>query len=77
VPPRGDRFEDNPVELLGFFEESIPGEAAQLWGAAETLRETIAMPIPPVERASYERAVTAARAKLGEKTFLSLHTPLH
>ena len=43
--------------------------AAQLWGAAESLRETIGVSIPLVERANYEQAVAAARTQLGEKTF--------
>jgi predicted ATPase/class 3 adenylate cyclase len=51
---------------------AVQGElswAARLWGAAETLRETIGAPIPPVERPAYESSVTAARAQLGEKLF--------
>jgi ATP/maltotriose-dependent transcriptional regulator MalT len=43
--------------------------AAQLWGAAESLRTTIGVPLPVVERADYERAVAAARAALREGTF--------
>jgi DNA-binding CsgD family transcriptional regulator len=43
--------------------------AARLWGAAEGLREAIGAPIPPVERANYERAIAVAHAKLGERTF--------
>ncbi len=43
--------------------------AAQLWGAAESLREAINDPIPPVERATYERSVAAARDQIGEKAF--------
>jgi predicted ATPase/class 3 adenylate cyclase/DNA-binding CsgD family transcriptional regulator len=43
--------------------------AAHLWGTAEALREAIGMPIPPVERAPYHRAVAAARAQLGEQAF--------
>jgi DNA-binding CsgD family transcriptional regulator len=43
--------------------------AAQLWGAAEALRETIHAPIPPVERAGYERSVAKARAHLGQQAF--------
>jgi DNA-binding CsgD family transcriptional regulator/tetratricopeptide (TPR) repeat protein len=41
--------------------------AAQLWGAAEALREAIAMSIPPVDRAAYEQTVTIIRSQLGEK----------
>ena len=43
--------------------------AAQLWGAAEVLRERTAYPLPPVDRPSYERAVTTARVQLGEQAF--------
>lgn len=52
--------------------EIPPGEqvimwAAQLWGAAEALREAVGVPIPFVERADYERSVSAARTQLGEE----------
>ncbi len=43
--------------------------AVQLWGAAETLRVAIGVPIPPVELADYERSVSAARVQLGERAF--------
>jgi len=43
--------------------------AAQLWGAAEVLREDNKVPLPPEERASYEQAVAAARVQLGEEGF--------
>jgi len=43
--------------------------AAQLWGVAEALREAIAVPLPPVDRAAYEQAVHAARAQLGAPAF--------
>jgi predicted ATPase/DNA-binding CsgD family transcriptional regulator len=46
-----------------------PAWAAQLWGAAEALREAMGTPIPPVYCATYERAVAAARAQFGETTF--------
>ena len=51
---------------------AVQGElswAARLWGAAETVRETIGAPIAPRERPAYESRVTAARAQHGEKTF--------
>ena len=34
--------------------------AAQLWGAAEALRDAFAVPIPLFERADYERTLSAA-----------------
>jgi predicted ATPase/DNA-binding CsgD family transcriptional regulator len=43
--------------------------AALLWGAAEALRETIGVAIPPVWRADHERSVAAVRTHLGEKAF--------
>jgi predicted ATPase/DNA-binding CsgD family transcriptional regulator len=44
--------------------------AAQLWGAAETLRKNMGIPLPTISRPDYEYAVTAARALLGEEVFL-------
>ena len=46
-----------------------PARAAQFWGAAEAVREITGAPIPPNERAPYDRSVAAARALLGEKVF--------
>lgn len=43
--------------------------AAQLWGAAEALRENINAPLPPIERTAYEQAVAAACDHLGEPAF--------
>jgi ATP/maltotriose-dependent transcriptional regulator MalT len=43
--------------------------AAQLWGAAEALREAMDVPRLPVDRVGYEQAVAAARAQLGEDAF--------
>ena len=43
--------------------------AAQLWGAAEALRDAFSVPIPLVGRADYERSVSAARVHLGERAF--------
>ena len=45
------------------------GWAAQLWGAAEALRESVAVPMPQVERANYEYAIATARTHLGEQAF--------
>jgi hypothetical protein len=46
-----------------------PVWAAQLWGAAQTLRETSGAPLPPVERVPYQRALEALRTRLGEQAF--------
>jgi DNA-binding NarL/FixJ family response regulator len=43
--------------------------AAQLWGAAEALRDATGISIPPIELADYERAVSAARIHLRERAF--------
>jgi predicted ATPase/transcriptional regulator with XRE-family HTH domain len=46
-----------------------PERAARLWGAAERLRQAIGCRPPPAARATYERAMAAARAQLGEEAF--------
>ena len=43
--------------------------ATRIWGAVEALRDAMGVPLPPVERAGYERSVAAARAQLGETAF--------
>jgi predicted ATPase/DNA-binding CsgD family transcriptional regulator len=43
--------------------------AAQLWGAADAVRDAIGLPIVPVELADYERSLSAARVHLGERAF--------
>ncbi len=43
--------------------------AARLSGAAVALREAIGTPVPPVDRAEYERNVAAVRAQMDEKAF--------
>ena len=63
---------------IAFYQEefarviAVQGEltwAARLWGSAEVLNEAIGAPRSPFDRISYERAVAAARAQLGEKAF--------
>ena len=46
--------------------------ATRLWGAAEALRETIAAPMWPTNRARVEPVLAAARARLDEATFATL-----
>jgi predicted ATPase/DNA-binding CsgD family transcriptional regulator len=46
-----------------------PGWAVRLLGAAEALRDTLSIPIPPVELPLYERLVTTTRPQIGEKAF--------
>ena len=43
--------------------------AAQLWGAAEAIRDAFGVPIPLAQRADYERSLSAARVHLGERAF--------
>ncbi|MFL5662411.1 MAG: LuxR C-terminal-related transcriptional regulator, partial [Ktedonobacteraceae bacterium] len=50
-------------------EESQLAWAAQLWGAADSLRETIRVPIPLIDRTDNEHSIATARAHLGEKDF--------
>jgi predicted ATPase/DNA-binding CsgD family transcriptional regulator len=45
--------------------------SAQLFGAAESLRETILTPLPPPEQGFYQANVATLRAALGEKTFVT------
>ena len=42
-------------------------EAVELWGTAEALREVLGVPMYPVERADYDKAVANARKQLGEE----------
>ena len=46
-----------------------PQRAARLFGAAEALRDRIGTPIPSVEHADYDGAVTLARAQLDSGAF--------
>jgi DNA-binding CsgD family transcriptional regulator/Tfp pilus assembly protein PilF len=43
--------------------------AAQLWGAAEALREKIGAPLPPVDRTVHEERVAATRSSIGKRIF--------
>lgn len=44
-------------------------KAARLWGAAQTMRESIGAPIPPKERTRYKREMDMVRTQLGEVGF--------
>ena len=46
-----------------------PGRAAQIWGAAERLREEIGVVLPSYDRVNYENALSATRAALGDDAF--------
>jgi predicted ATPase/DNA-binding CsgD family transcriptional regulator len=43
--------------------------AVRLWGLSEAFREAIGVPMLPIERPDYERAVAAARRHLGQRAF--------
>jgi predicted ATPase/transcriptional regulator with XRE-family HTH domain len=51
-----------------------PCRAAQLFGAAERLREIIGAPLPPSERADYDAAITLTRGLLGENDYTTAYT---
>lgn len=46
-----------------------PCRAAQFFGAAEKLREELNIPLPPIEKQSYEAKVAAVRTSLGDVEF--------
>jgi predicted ATPase/DNA-binding CsgD family transcriptional regulator len=51
-----------------------PMRAVLLWGAVESLRETLGTSIPPEERASYDRAIAVVRTQIGEQAFSNTWT---
>jgi tetratricopeptide (TPR) repeat protein len=55
--------------LAGVWVETEPEWAARILGVAQAMRETIGAPIPPVERADYDRQVAGTRAQLGDTAF--------
>jgi DNA-binding CsgD family transcriptional regulator len=46
-----------------------PVSAARLYGYAESLRDTLGTPLPPIDRSYYEQTVAAARARLDVVVF--------
>lgn len=50
-------------------EQGAFARAAHLWGKAEALRQSAGVPLPPLERIEYDRAVASARSHLGETAF--------
>jgi predicted ATPase/serine/threonine protein kinase len=62
----GDRWRSSSVieALAGLaVERGEVAKAAQLFGAAETLRHRFGTPVPPVEMAQYQKDATAARVE--------------
>jgi tetratricopeptide (TPR) repeat protein len=53
------------------FAEHEPDRAAQLWGAAENLRETIGASLPTPDRVRHDRDVTAARKQVDDSAWQS------
>ena len=49
-----------------------PSRAARIWGGAERLREEIALPLAPMDRARYNNQVAAARAAMGDDAAFNL-----
>jgi len=55
--------------MAGIAANRQPAHAARLLGAAEALRESAGVPLPPVHRVDYERDVALVRAALDEDAF--------
>jgi tetratricopeptide (TPR) repeat protein len=53
---------------------AAPERAARLFRAAQALRATLGEPLPPTERADYERTVVAVRTALGDAAFTAAWT---
>ena len=68
----GDRLA-MPLTLEGFASvaaaERDLQRAVRLWGAAEALRDSVGLPMPPHRRRRHSAAITAARTALGDKAF--------
>lgn len=69
--------ESDPHEIAFLLEEAatfaaaegFAEKAAELFGAAEAIREKIGEPVPHSVQADYEETLTSARAPLGEEAF--------
>lgn len=71
---------DYPRGIAGIFEcfagiyaETTPEYAAQLWGAADVIREDIRSPIPANDRKRRDEAEKRTREALGEEGFAALY----
>jgi predicted ATPase len=54
--------------------QQAPKRAARVLGAAEVLREAIAVPLTPAERVDYERVVVLTQTALGRDVFAAVWT---
>ncbi len=72
---------EEPIEIRWVTEHQEPAKdqgtlapmnvlwAARLCGMAESLRDTMGTPLPPIERPAYEQTTAAARTRLGDDAF--------
>jgi hypothetical protein len=63
------RFPECLEDIAGLAAAVQPAGAVRLFGAAEAVRESAGIPLPPVQRAAYERDLAAARAQLDGAIF--------
>jgi tetratricopeptide (TPR) repeat protein len=60
------RFPECLEDIAGLAGAAQPAGAVRLFGAAEAVRESAGIPLPPVQRAAYERALATASAQLDQ-----------
>jgi predicted ATPase/DNA-binding XRE family transcriptional regulator len=60
------RFPECLEDIAGLSGAAQPASAARLFGAAEAVRESAGIPLPPIRRPAYERDLAAARAQLDQ-----------
>jgi hypothetical protein len=60
------RFPECIEDIAGLAGAAQPAGAARLFGAAEAVRESAGIPLPPVQRAAYERDLAAASTQLDQ-----------
>ncbi len=63
------RFPECLEAIAGLDGAAQPAGAARLFGAAEAVRESAGIPLPPVQRAAYELDMVAARAQLDQRAW--------
>lgn len=60
------------VGLAAWASQRQPERAARLFGAAEALRESLGVSLPPFVRGHYDRLMTVTRARMDEARFKNL-----